>query len=210
MNKVQKRVLKTLPMATVLALGTVAAQAATISAETRGRDAVRASYYMQSVEIGPGADWSNISFAFDKDKGRGFSAYAAGDLFILSEQYLGTPKGVNKSTDGFVAKSTGVTANGFWKFKNSLTLQANTTYYFVMGNRQPAERVRIFGWNDPSAPGYSTSNGAKRNYSAGNNDLDYTLRGEAIAAVPTPASALMLISALVGFGAVRNRRRRAA
>lgn len=196
-------------VASVAAFGFGAAtvEAATISSATTGNGSANNPYYSQGLTLGSGGDWNNISFAFDRNSGAGFTAYAAGDLFILTANYSGTPAALSSSTSGYLAQSNGI-SNGFWTFDSSVTLQSSSTYYFVMGDRANASSTRIYGVFNNSAPGLGVSSGANSAYFGNNNDFDHILRGEVVppSTVPLPAGMPLLIGGMLALGLLKRRR----
>jgi hypothetical protein len=65
-----------------------------------------------------GAGCNDIEFSFYSTNG---SAQASGDLFILTQLYLGTPSGWSAATPGCLARSTGV-AGGQWRSAAGVSL----------------------------------------------------------------------------------------
>jgi hypothetical protein len=82
----------------------------------------------QSVTTPAGGPFDNITFNFFSDTAATTPA-AAGDLFILTQQYLGLPGGLSSATPGFLAESTGI-SGGIYQFAPSVTLQGGTQYFF--------------------------------------------------------------------------------
>ncbi len=56
---------------------------------------------------------------------------AAGTLFLLSQEFAGTPNALSSATAGFIASAP--SAANLWTFASNITLNPNTTYY-VYGN----------------------------------------------------------------------------
>ncbi len=188
------------------------AQAAVIISQTDGNAPSDARpYFGQAVTTPTGGPWNNIKFSFDNLTGTGdanFGDYAAGDLFILTSSYLGTPAGLSNATPGFVAMSTGI-SGGMWTFASTVVLNPNTTYYFMMGDRPSPTTTSLYVKANSDPPGYAYSIGDNNNYlSPTNNDLNYRLLGDV---APEPAS--LIIWSMIGLcagGAVYRRRRKAA
>jgi hypothetical protein len=104
---------------------TAGAQAAVIQQITEGQD-VETIYLGQSIRTQPGLSWNNLAFAW---LGPNLGQVANGGLFILTQEYLGTPGGLGAATPGFVARSTGI-VNGSFQFAPTVQLLPNTLYYF--------------------------------------------------------------------------------
>jgi hypothetical protein len=75
-----------------------------------------------------GGPWSNITFNFIATDGL---PTAAGSLYLLTQEFLGTADELSTSLPGFVATSQ--SAGGLYTFDPSLTLAASTQY-FVYAN----------------------------------------------------------------------------
>ena len=80
-----------------------------------------------------GGPWNSLSFNFFANDGS--TPVAFGDLFILDQEYLGTPAALSSSTAGFLAQSTGISSNGY-QFDSSITLNSSTQYFFFNGGTQ--------------------------------------------------------------------------
>jgi hypothetical protein len=112
-----------------LVLGTGTAHAVMITSQTLVSGS-QFAYPGQSLTTPMGGPWNNITFDFLTSD----ATPIAGALFILTQEYLGTPAALSSSTAGFVAQSTGI-VNDEWTFAPSLTLAGNTQYWFY-GNAQ--------------------------------------------------------------------------
>jgi hypothetical protein len=186
------------------------AQADTITADTAGAGGVNLNEYLgQSVLTGAGGPWNNITFAF---LGSGGAGLAAGDLFVFNKAYTGTESGLISGA-GLLAESTGI-VNGAWTFASTLTLAANTEYYFYSDN--------LFGPNtvfgDYSASTYSNgmAYGAVPSYGIldftadTTADANFSLTGtqKAIPA-PEPDSIVLLGGGLLALAALMLSKKRA-
>lgn len=211
MNIVKSSILAALSSAAVLVIGATTGQAATIQSVTHDTGAIERPYFSQGVTIGSRADWDTITFAFDVQGGAGFEAFSTGEIYILTQDYLGRPEDLSASTEGFLAVSNGF-EDGFWAFEKRVTLLADHTYYFVMGERSDASAITLFGSQAPaiSALGFGASTGNA--YAVNSGNVDFVLNGEIAppAPVPLPATALMLLAGIGSLGAVAARRRRNA
>jgi hypothetical protein len=82
----------------------------------------------QSATTTTGGPFDHITFNFYSDVA-GTMPTARGDLFILTQEYLGTSSGLSSSTPGFLAESTGI-SGGVYQFDSSVTLMGGTQYFF--------------------------------------------------------------------------------
>lgn len=161
-----------------------------------------------------GGPWNSLSFNFFANDGS--TPVAFGDLFILDQEYLGTPAALSSSTAGFLAQSTGISSNGY-QFDSSITLNSSTQYFFFNGGTQGGD----VGFQSPGtlAGGTAYANdGVGGTYQATPNslepnavDVNFRLQGTvAGATVPEPSSlALMTVVRLAAITSRRLRRRRA-
>ena len=97
----------------------------------------------QSLTTPSGGPWSNITFNFIGTAGL---PTAAGSLYLLTQEFLGTANELSTSLPGFVATSQ--SAGGLYTFDPSLTLAASTQY-FVYANTS----FRLTGSGFGSYPG---------------------------------------------------------
>jgi hypothetical protein len=192
--------------ALVLALGVACPGSAqtVITQSTTGTFPSQGSgfYLGQSATTPAGNSWDNLSFSFDASG----TPYANGELFLLSSAYAGAPSGLSSSTTGYVASTTDI-ESGEWVFAPDVTLDASTQYYFYDATAFSGTEVlyaasdvysggEAFQANDSSGPFYAISSA----------DINFTLSATD---VPEPGVASLAGLALVGFGALRARFRRA-
>jgi hypothetical protein len=148
----------------------------------------------QSVTTPTGGPFNNITFNFYDASN---NPEAVGDLFILTQGYLGTPAALSSATTGFLAESTGISANHY-VFASSVTLQSNTQYFFYADTT-----FTISGSaSNPYAGGqaYATDNPSSPFVAFPPSDVNFTLSGTAVQ-TPEPATAALglLVFPLVGF-----------
>src|ERR1700687_298221 len=104
----------------------VRAAADTIASQTDGLVPNFDGYFGAVVATPTGQAWNNITFNWI---GPGPSPAAFGALFVVTQEYLGTPTALNSSTAGFLGASTGI-SGGMYDFAPGVTLLSSTTYWF--------------------------------------------------------------------------------
>jgi hypothetical protein len=112
---------------------------------------------------------------------------AAGNLFLLTQEYLSTPAGLSSATPGFVAESITV-ASSAYVFSPSVTINPSTQYWVYMGDDASlAGGGYIF--SNPFAGGkaYEQFSSPFQNYfnNGASLDFNFVLSGEP---VPEPAA----------------------
>src|SRR5437588_7341210 len=101
------------------------ANADTISSATDGvATSGGAGYWGETVTIIVGKSWNSLSLNFYDATG---AAQAVGDVYLLSQAYLGTPANLSYSTPGFIAE--GIATGGFYNFPRAVTLLGGTRYW---------------------------------------------------------------------------------
>ena len=119
------------------------AQAVVITSQLGSTLSQDTPYYGQGVTTGGGGPWNNITFSFDSGSGGTTTPYAAGDLFLLTTDFTGTPTDLSATTTGFLALSTGI-VDGAWTFASTVILNPTTAYWFFMGDRANSSSTTIF------------------------------------------------------------------
>lgn len=119
----------------------------------------------------------------------GTTRLAAGNLFLLTQEYLGNPAGLSSSTPGYLAESTGI-ANDAYVFDPQLTLQPLTQYWVYMDDQADlAGGSYTFTNPYPGGKAYEKFGGSNFHNNGANLDFSFILSGNF---VPEPASLLLM------------------
>jgi len=176
-----------------LALTTHVAAAATIASYTAGMDPPSNSFeWGESFTTPGGGPWNGLQFIFYADAPP-TTPDAGGIAYLLSSEYLGTPGNLSSSTPGFIAQSTGISAN-MYVFNPSVTLNANTEYWVYETAALNITGTSV-GAGTPGEHAYGSN---------GNNFVslpaavaNFTLSGSLAPAVPEPSTIALMGIALV-------------
>jgi hypothetical protein len=173
----------------------------TIASNTAGTiQSLAVVYFGQSFTTGAAGPYDDIVFNFYQVPNN--NPYAEGTGFLLSTAYSGSPAGLNSSTPGFLGST--VASGGFYNFSPSLTLLANTQYFFY----ENAALASIRGFNVYSGGNYyydvadnpTFLNGAPAS-------TNFTVTGDPVAAAtPEPSSLVLFATGVLGVAAMSNRK----
>jgi hypothetical protein len=149
----------------------------------------------QSFTTPDGGPWKDITYNF---VGGPALPGAFGTAFLLNNEYLGTPAGLNPAAAGFLA--TANAADGIYTFPASLILQPATTYYLysdaffgtVNGGPGAVAGVTTYFAANPTS-----------NFAPTGGALNFLVAGSVVAAspplsVPETASFWLVLPALAG------------
>jgi len=188
--------------------------AAVILSNTAGTNTLGGSGYEgHSFTMPAGPSYNNITWSWVSSNQS--TLLAAGNLVLLTQEYLGSPNGLSAATPGFVAKSTGIVSSAY-VFAPGVTLNPSTQYWVYMdGAASLAGGGYTFSDPFPGGKAYEQFSSPANNYfnNGANLDFNFVLSGQVggVAAIPEPASiAVFGVMALTGaFYGIRRRRQAA-
>jgi hypothetical protein len=174
--------------------------AATILSNTAGTVTLGGSGYEgHSFTVPAGTPYNQLTFSWiSSDQ---VTQLAAGNLFLLTQEYLSSPSNLSAATPGFVAESVGVASNAY-VFHPSVTIQPLTQYWVYMGDDSSLAGGG-YTFSNPFAGGqaYEQFNSPFDNYfnNGATLDFNFILSGQP---VPEPASliAVVYLVAMLGLG----------
>jgi hypothetical protein len=156
----------------------------------------------QSLTTPIGGPWNNLTFNWFDTGGTPNAGVpnpiATGTLFLLNQEYLGTPGALSAATPGYIGQSQ-IIAGGMYWFSSSLIIQPNTTYFFytnqtVPNNSGDGDVIAGSAYGDIGSGGtYVSFNGI---------DARFRLQGSVI---PEPSGMLLIVMALA-VGLLSTRR----
>jgi hypothetical protein len=193
------RTLRAFTRAIALA-GTIASTAAaqtTITQHTTGTEDAFPLFIGQSLTVPGSGSWNSLTFTFFRNGG---VASAAGSLYLLTSEYLGSPLALSASTPSFLAKSTSINVGGY-TFDPSVTLLGSTQYFFYTD-----AEILVGGSNVDAYAGGQAYLGNTASYAAFSGDANFKLTG--VSTVPEPSTYLLTASGLVVVLGLARRRRR--
>ena len=190
---------------------TGAVDGAVILSEKDGTSERRNLVPGQSLTTGSGGSWSDITFNF-YDAENPANSVANGTLYLLSQEYTGTPANLGTGTSGYISRTSTTQEEGSgdeWVF-SGVTLESSTQYWFYATSSQS---LVVNGNDDASIGGqyYEAANSGQPYSADSTKDANFELEGTAASeAIPEPGSLLIGGIAAIGmaWGSVRRRRRR--
>ena len=136
----------------------------------------------------------------------------AGNLYLLTEEYVGAPSGLSGATPGHLATSTGI-VGGFWSFDTSVFLNPGTMYWFysdalftagsITGGSDYPGGAEYVNWQ----PGAGPAGFDDPFWGHPNEDANFQLSGTA-APVPEPTSLVLFGTGAIVALTIRRRLRR--
>lgn len=164
------------PAFVLVFLATAGGAGAEIVAQSLNANGVSSPNFVgQSFTTGSSAQYSTISFNFYRWNPNAV-AYAPADqaYYLLDEEYLGTNADLSEATDGYIAKTTGVSGDQ-WVFNPSVTLSGNTKYW-LYGSGLTTSFQFVAGSGYSGGHMYASGAGAGNFFVAGvNSDLAFTI-----------------------------------
>ena len=146
----------------------------------------------QSFTTPAGGPWNNLAFNWFDTGGAPNpgvpNPIAAGTLFLLNQQYLGTPGALSAATAGYVAQSQSI-AGGVYIFNSNVAVQPNSVYFAytnqaVPNNSGDGNVIAGSAYGDIGAGGTYALLG-------GSIDARFRLQGSVI---PEPSGMLLAVS----------------
>ncbi len=191
-----KTLTKTMAVAVVLAMSG-AAQAVVIF-DTGFAATPLGGWFGQKITMPAGSSYGTLVFGIASQGGYGT---ANGSLWLLDQEYLGTPAGLSAATPGYMAEASSPVGHE-WAFSPSVNLAPSTAYWFYNDTSS--------SWGDGASA--SSVGGSEYRLSGPNfyvpyggvYAMDFKLTGEE----PIPEPATLSLVAMGALGMLMRRRRK--
>ena len=175
------------------------AHAATISSVTNGLiTSTESAYWGETVTTIAGGPWDALALNFYNSSG---APEAVGDVYLLSQQYLGTPSNLSSSTPGFIAEGTA--SGGFYDFANGVTVLGSTEYWVY------TDAAFTLTGAGPGNEFYATTSATSDFGAIPGADINYTLTGSPVQA-PEPGTSTLLLTGVGLLGLMMAMQKRKA
>jgi hypothetical protein len=173
------------------------AHADTVSSVTNGGVTSLSGYWGETVTTIAGGPWDALALNFYASSG---APEAVGDVYLLSQQYLGTPSNLSSSTPGFIAEGTA--SGGFYDFANGVTVLGGTEYWVY------TDAALILTGDAVGNEYYYDGGGATSAFNAfPGRDINYTLTGSLVT-TPEPGTSSLLLIGVASLGLMIVARKR--
>ena len=169
------------------------AHADTISSIANGAAQSPPEFWGETVTTIAGGPWNALALNFVAPSG---APTAVGDVFLLSQQYLGTPSNLSSSTPGFIAEGTA--SGGFYDFANGVTALGGTEYWVYTD-----AALQLTGPSGLTAgnESYFTSSATSDFGIISGHDINYTLTGSlSLVQTPEPGTSSLLLIGVAWIG----------
>lgn len=176
------------------------------------------TFWGQSFTTPVGGPWNNLTFNFYRNAAH--DPAAVGTLYILDELgwlpgEIPVPDQLSETFLGYVAHSEAVNAFGTgtaWYFPSTAQLEGGTKYWAFMDESGywPDPDFLLVNGDNPFTAGESYyAQGASSGYgpSGAIYDLNFSLNGLPVSAVPESGTACLLALGLLGLASARRRGR---
>jgi hypothetical protein len=188
-----------LTLAVVGLIPALPVHAGVIDSYTTSNDDAGNAWFGQSFTTPSGGPFDDITFNFFL----GGNAFASGTAYLFSAAYTGSPDGLSTASD--LATSTGVADNEY-VFSDSVTLQADTTYYVFEDTQVDHLDIEL---NDGPDGSYNSGEAGLAFHSEGSDaTLDYSVGGSVVSSTPEPGT--VSLAALSGALLLLARKRQRA